>query len=85
MRFLAPLAILVLSLASPAESAVQDRPWWEVLGDNTLGALIEEALLMSPDLTAAVQRIAQAEASSLRSRAPLLPTLSIDALGSVAP
>lgn len=85
MRFLAPLVVLFLFLASPAESAGQDRPWWEALGDDTLGALIEEALLMSPDLHAAVQRIAQAEASSVRSRAPLLPTLSIDAQGSVAP
>ncbi len=78
-------AILLLYLAAPARALAQDRPWWEALGDDTLGALIEEALSRNPDLTAAVRRIAQAEASSVRSRAALMPTLSIDAQGGVAP
>jgi outer membrane protein TolC len=81
--------ILFLTLLSgavfPAPTAAQNGPWWVVLDDDTLGALIDEALSMNPDLMGAVQRIAQAEASSLRSRAALLPTLSFDAQGSVAP
>ncbi len=70
---------------SPARTAAQALPWWDVLDDNTLGALIDEAFSMNPDLMGAVQRIAQAEASSLRSRAAILPTLTFDAQGSAAP
>ena len=85
MKFLARLAILPLTLAAPVGVVAQDRPWWEALDDDTLGALIEEALSRNPDLKGAVQRIAQAEASSMRSRAALMPTLSLEALGSAAP
>jgi multidrug efflux system outer membrane protein len=84
-------AVLILFLTLlcgavfPAGTAAQEGPWWEVLDDGTLGALIDEALSMNPDLMGAVQRIAQAEASSLRSRSAILPTLSLDVQGSVAP
>ncbi len=90
-------AILLLFLALPSvavafpagavtvPAVAQDRPWWEELDDDTLGALIEEALSSNPDLTGAVQRIAQAEASSVRSRAALMPTVSFDAQGALAP
>ena len=85
MKIEAYLVVLLLAVAVPTGVVAQDRPWWRALDDPTLNALIDEALVMSPDLSGAVQRIAQAEAMSVRSRAELMPTLSLDALGSVAP
>ena len=85
MKIEAYLVVLLLAVAVPTGVVAQDRPWWQALDDPTLNALIDEALVMSPDLSGAVQRIAQAEATSVRSRAALMPILSLDALGSVAP
>ena len=73
------------AVALPAVTVAQERPWWEELDDETLSSLIDEALSSNPDLSGAVQRIAQAEATSVRSRAALMPTVSLDAQGAVAP
>ena len=85
MKIQAYLVVLLWAVAVPIGVVAQDRPWWRALDDPTLNALIDEARVMRPDLSGAVQRIAQAEAMSVRSRAALMPTLSLDALGSVAP
>ncbi len=61
------------------------EPWWETLGDPFLRQYVEDALTGNYDLTAATYRIAQAEATAVRARAPILPSLSLDAQGSTGP
>ena len=77
MKIEAYLVVLLLAVAVPTGVVAQDRPWWQALDDPTLNALIDEALVMSPDLSGAVQRIAQAEATSVRSRAAETATRSL--------
>ncbi len=61
------------------------EPWWETLGDPLLRQYVEDALTGNYDLAAATHRIAQAEATAVRARAPILPSLSLDAQGSTGP
>ena len=61
------------------------EPWWETLGDPFLRQYVEDALTGNYDLAAATHRIAQAEATAVRARAPILPSLSLDAQGSTGP
>lgn len=50
--------------------------WWQVYQDQTLQALIREALTNNYDLRIAVARVEQARASAMQTRALFLPSLS---------
>ncbi len=52
-----------------------DAQWWRRYGDPQLDQLVQEALAGSPTMTAAQARLAQANASVGRARAPLMPRL----------
>src|SRR5215207_5129245 len=61
---------------SEAESSsLADLPWWEVFGDPTLRALIQEAIAGNYDLRIAAERVQQARAQSMIARAAFLPTI----------
>jgi NodT family efflux transporter outer membrane factor (OMF) lipoprotein len=62
-----------------------EAPWWEDLGDEALTGLLQSAAAANGDLQAAVERILQAEAATVRARSAMLPTLSLDAQGSTGP
>ncbi|MGE5548661.1 MAG: efflux transporter outer membrane subunit [Solirubrobacterales bacterium] len=70
--------------AAPAVPAEVPAAWWSSFGSEELDALEQAALAGNRDLAAAVARIEQAEAQLKVAGAPLLPTLSADALGQVA-
>ena len=63
------------SLPSDPEAQWPEDGWWRDLGDDQLGALIEEGLKGSPDVAAAVARFRVASGMQLESRKGLLPTL----------
>lgn len=79
------LATWTLALALTWSQSALAENWWQAFGDPQLDALVNEALRGNPDLDAAAERIVQAEATALRSRAVVFPTLSANARGSVAP
>ncbi|MDE1152403.1 MAG: efflux transporter outer membrane subunit [Micavibrio sp.] len=58
-----------------------DAKWWAQYNDPQLQTLVDEALAGSPDLTAALARVRQADAAAEEAGASLLPT--VDANGSV--
>lgn len=60
-------------------------PWWEDLGDEVLSGLLRAAAEANGDLQAAVARILQAEASSVRVRSAMLPTVSLDGQANTGP
>lgn len=61
-------------LGSAAQSIEWPRvQWWQRYQDPQLNQLMDEALANSPSMTAAQARLAQANASVGRARAPLLP------------
>jgi multidrug efflux system outer membrane protein len=62
-----------------AASAVLDARWWEGFRDDTLNALIEEALQHNDDLKIAASRVAQSAASLGFSRAERYPTIDAGA------
>jgi multidrug efflux system outer membrane protein len=73
---------LALPDAMPAvEGATADLPdpWWALFGDETLDALIREALDYNADLQAAVARVAEARALAGIARAERLPSLDLEA------
>lgn len=89
-RSLAPLALLFA--IAPATAYGQSRtadffstPWWEELGDADLTALLSEAARQNGDLQAAVDRMLQADATAVRTRSALMPTLSLDGQASTGP
>jgi len=59
---------------SPVDaSSIADMPWWDVLRDPVLKALIEEALANNQDLAIAAQRVEQARYQVGVVRADLMP------------
>ena len=73
---------LPLPDALPAvEGATADlpSPWWTLFADDTLDALIREALEYNVDLQAATARIAEARALAGIARADRLPGLDLEA------
>ncbi len=77
-------SMLMAGLIWPVPCVAQTT-WWESLGDGALTLLIAEGLTNNHDLSVAVDRIEQAAALARRSRAALLPTLSFDGQGTMAP
>jgi multidrug efflux system outer membrane protein len=58
----------------PAEpDSIADLPWFAVFEDETLGALVREALVANRDLQVAVQRVEQARAFAAVARSELFP------------
>ena len=53
-----------------------DTEWWRELGDSTLNALIDSALIRNKDLATAVSRIEQARANLTVVRANYLPSFA---------
>jgi len=88
-RFALRLALTWVAAVAPigiqAQASVPEAPWWEKLGDETLMSLLREAVDRNHNLAAAVERIAQAEGQMVRSRAPIMPTLSLDAQAATGP
>ncbi|MDA0329841.1 MAG: TolC family protein [Gemmatimonadetes bacterium] len=84
-------ALLLVLVVTPSWASAQVAtgvamtPWWDELGDETLTGLLRGAMEANGDLEAAVARMLQAEASADRSRAALMPSLSLDAQGSTGP
>ena len=56
--------------------APTDQPWWLVLGDERLNALMDKALAGNQDVQAALARIKEAQAGQGGAVAQLLPTSS---------
>ena len=87
LRLSAFLFAAALPSAAKAQSGVTPAttPWWDELGDSTLTGLLRSAMEANGDLDAAVSRMLQAEAAADRSRAELMPSLSLDAQASTGP
>ena len=70
--------------AGPAAAAVPrfEGAWWAGYGDTALTSLIEEALKASPDVTIALQRVAQARAGLDAQGSRLWPTVGVQASAS---
>src|SRR3982751_1588460 len=64
------------------EGAVQDN-WLASFNDNTLHALVHDALTGNPDLRVAAARMRQARESLVQARAPLYPWAAIGGTGGV--
>ncbi len=71
--------------AGPRVAGAFTAPWWEELGDEVLTGLLRAAAEANGDLRAAVARILQAEAATVRARSAMLPTLSLDGQASTGP
>jgi NodT family efflux transporter outer membrane factor (OMF) lipoprotein len=56
-----------------------ERNWWSSFNSAELERLIAETLTDSPDIRIATERVLQAEIALRHSRAPLFPTLNLDA------
>jgi NodT family efflux transporter outer membrane factor (OMF) lipoprotein len=55
-----------------------DPRWWTMFGDKQLDALIEEALVMSPDIKTAEARVRLSEKEAALAGASLKPSLSVN-------
>ncbi len=64
---------------APAEAAPLTPDWWQAFRSQELAGLIAAALLESPDLEIASERVRQAEALLQIAGASLFPTLDLDA------
>jgi outer membrane protein TolC len=73
---------LLLTLALATSGAA---PWWSALGDARLSAAVDEALTNNGDLDAARLRASALDAGARMQLSPILPTVSFDVGGNVAP
>lgn len=73
--------LLVLATLATATTS----PFWEAVGDERLAPLVEEAIGNNGDVEAARFRTLAAESGATAQLSPLLPTISLDAGGNVAP
>jgi NodT family efflux transporter outer membrane factor (OMF) lipoprotein len=64
--------------AAPAD-ALERGPWWQLFGDPTLSALIEQVEVSNQNVAAAVAAYAQAQALVRQQRAALFPALTLSA------
>lgn len=60
----------------PVDDAAPDQPWWLVLGDERLNALMDKALTGNLDVQVALARIKEAQAGQRGAVAQLLPNSS---------
>jgi multidrug efflux system outer membrane protein len=60
---------------APTNTSFADLYWWQVYRDNTLQALVREALTNNYDLRIAVTRVEQARASAMQARAQFVPNV----------
>lgn len=67
---------------SPTPGTSSDAAWWTTWGDDTLTALVEEALRTNQDIAIALQRVAQARAGTDAQASRLWPSLGIQASAS---
>ena len=66
--------------SQPEAASLADQPWWDVLGDDTLKALITESLANNYDVRTAVWRVEEYRARAGMERTDWLPTVSPTAL-----
>jgi NodT family efflux transporter outer membrane factor (OMF) lipoprotein len=64
--------------AQPSD-AVSRGKWWEIFGDDTLNALVEQVNVSNENVRTAEAQLRQAEAVVAQSRAGLWPTLGVSA------
>jgi outer membrane protein TolC len=64
--------------AAPAD-ALDRGPWWQLFGDASLTALVEQVEVSNQNVAAAVANYAQAQALVRQQRAALFPSLALDA------
>ncbi len=67
---------------SDTNSPYTDLAWWDVYKDETLQALIQEALTNNYDLRIAMARVEQAQALAMQARSQFVP--SVNYSGTVA-
>ena len=64
----------------PAEAAsLADQPWWEIFGDDSLKALVDEALRNNYDVRAAAWRVEEFRARAGIARSELFPQIGYQA------
>jgi outer membrane protein, multidrug efflux system len=64
----------------PAEAAsLADQPWWEIFGDDSLKALVDEALRNNYDVRAAAWRVEEFRARAGIARSGLFPQIGYQA------
>src|SRR5215467_12069045 len=61
--------------ATVEAASFADAPWWEVFQDQSLKALIQEALRSNYDVNIAVARVQEARANLSIARSDLYPSL----------
>jgi len=76
-------ALLLTAFTALAVSA--PGPWWEAIDDPQLAPVLNEALANNGDLEAVRLRADAAHLGAQALWAPMLPTLSLDASGNLAP
>lgn len=64
--------------APPGAASLADSPWWAVFRDPVLQALVDEAIVGSHDLRAAVARVEQARNQVIIARADMFPQVSYE-------
>src|SRR5882672_5095464 len=60
----------------PENVSYSDLDWWEVYNDDTLQALIREALTNNYDLRIAIARVDQARALAMQARSQFVPSVT---------
>jgi outer membrane protein TolC len=79
----------LLALPLPVQAVEARRTghdgWWLSFDDDALSSLVERALAHNDDLAAASQREQAAQAVADQGRAPLLPSLSLEARAGASP
>jgi multidrug efflux system outer membrane protein len=68
--------------AAKAENPAIDNRWWTLFNDDTLNALVDQALLGNADLRSAIARVEQADAAAREAGASLFPNVDAQAAGS---
>lgn len=64
---------------APDAHAIADSSWWRGFGDATLNDLVEQALARNQDITQAIARLEQAQASARHALALQRPSIDIEA------
>ena len=62
-----------------------DEPWWTLFDGDELSSLVEQGLAGNRDMAAAWGRVEQAEARTVQTLSPVLPTVSFDLSESTSP
>jgi multidrug efflux system outer membrane protein len=64
---------------APGEASLADAPWWDVMKDPVLQALVREAIASNLDLRTATARVAEARAQYGIAKSYLFPQVGISA------